>query len=150
VSATTSAAAAATASPTAVAPPAAVTQAITAAKDLPTLITGLQAVDPALAQAMIPKALIASKTPWGTSLGTVVGWLAGKYGLTCTAATVAASNCWTPETIDLVSGLTALIGTFIASYIMRAITTTRIGGIFSAQPSALPTVPPKPPAASPA
>jgi hypothetical protein len=109
----------------------AVNAAITAAKDLPDLVNRLQVVDPALASQLEGTALIASKTPLGTVIGLGVGWAVAHYGMACTAATVAAAGCWSQNTIDIVSGVGAVVGTAIAAYAMRLFTISPIAGLFS-------------------
>ncbi len=66
---------------TAIKPCPAVDKAIAAANDMPSLVQGLQQVDPALAQQLTGKALIASKSIWGTFAVPAVAYLAGRYGL---------------------------------------------------------------------
>ena len=102
------------------------------AKALPNLINALTDLDPTLVQPVQAKALIASKTPWGTAVGLLVGWGAAKAGLMCTTATLAAGNCWTQGTVDLVTGGCVLVGTIIGSYVMRYISPAPIGGVLSA------------------
>lgn len=104
------------------------------AQDMPELVSLLQTVNPALAQQIEGKALVASKSPWGTLAGSAVGFLAAKYGLTCTAATLAAGNCWTPETVNLIGGGAAMLGAFVASYLMRSVTIAPITGLFKKAP----------------
>ncbi len=65
----------------------------------------------ALAEQLTGKALIASKTPWGTLAGGIVGFLVARYGLG-----------WDQGTQTLVAGAGVLVG----SYIMRWITTSPI------------------------
>lgn len=89
------------------------------------------AIAPDVAKQFTGKALIASKTPWGTIAGGLVAWLAAKYGLTCTAAVTATTGCWTPETINIVSGIAVLAGTFIMSYVMRYISPLPVTGILT-------------------
>jgi hypothetical protein len=100
------------------------------ATDVPAAVKAISVLDPDLA----PKALIASKSPLGTVIGLGVGWFVAHEGMACTVATVAASNCWSQSTIDTVSGIGAIVGTAIGAYIMRYMTTARIGGIVSATP----------------
>lgn len=88
--------------------------AIAAAQNLPTLVAGLKAADPALAQSLEGKALLASKSPWGTLAGGIVAWLAAHYGLG-----------WDQATCDLVAGA----GVLVAAYLMRKITAAPISGI---------------------
>jgi hypothetical protein len=122
-----------------------VTAAVAAARDLPDLVNRLQVVDPALAASIEGKALIASKTPLGTVIGLVLGWAIPHYGLACSAAATATASCWTQDTINLVSGAGALVGTAVAAYVMRYVTTSPIAGFFSkgaspAQVAAVPAV----------
>jgi hypothetical protein len=65
------------------------------------------------------KALLASKSPWGTIAGGLVGWLAAHYGLG-----------WDQTTCNLIAGG----GVILASYAMRWLTTQPITGIFTAKP----------------
>src|SRR5580658_3740546 len=87
--------------------------AVRAAQDMPALVANLRTVNPDLAQQIEGKALIASKSPWGTLACSAVGFLAAKYGLTCTVASAAAANCWTPDTVNLIGGAAAMAGAFI-------------------------------------
>lgn len=91
-------------------------QVIADAKDLPSLVDGLKAVDPALAEQFTGKALLASKSPWGTLLAGAVTWLAGRYGLG-----------WPPEVCALLGGAGVLAGAFV----MRAVTKSPISGLFT-------------------
>ena len=47
------------------------------------------------------------------------------------AANSVATNCWTPEDINLAAGFAAMAGAFIGSYIMRYVTSAPISGLFS-------------------
>lgn len=107
-------------------------RAVLAAKDIPTLVAGLQAAGSPLADNLIPKALLASKTPWGTIIGTGIGWAVTHYGMACTATQTTA--CWSQNTIDVVTGAGVLLGTVLGSYVMRYISKSPIGGIVSAAP----------------
>jgi len=60
------------------------------------------------------KALIASKSPWGTLAGGVIGWIVARYGLD-----------WDTETSGIVAGL-AVLG---AAYVMRYFTKEPITGV---------------------
>ena len=101
--------------------------AVKAAQDVPSLIANLNTIDPALGQQLTGKALLASKTPWGTIVGTAVGWGVAHFGLACTAAVTTA--CWSQSTDDVVTGALTLLGTLIGSYIMRAVTKAPISGL---------------------
>lgn len=96
-------------------------KAIAAAQDVPTLIKGLQAANPALAEQLTGKPLLASRTPWGTLAVAGVSWLASRYGLG-----------WDDTTCAVVAGAGVLAG----AYAMRAITTSPIAGWFAAKPAA--------------
>lgn len=85
------------------------------AKDLPSLIAAAQQSDPALAQALTGKALVASKTLWGNIVGLLVSWAVTRYGLG-----------WSPDTSALVTGL-IVIATTAA---LRAISSGPITGLF--------------------
>lgn len=90
------------------------------------------ALAPDVAKQFTGKALVASKTPWGTIVGTAVGLLAAKYGLTCGPVAAATATCWTPETVTLVSGLLVLGCTLISSFVMRYISPLPVTGILTA------------------
>lgn len=99
----------------------ALNKAVAAAQDVPTLVAEFAAVDPAVAQQIEGKALLASKTPWGTLAVALVAWGAAKYGLG-----------WDTNTDALVGGAGLVLG----SYVMRAITNSPISGMFSKTPIA--------------
>jgi hypothetical protein len=94
-------------------------QLIGGAKDLPDLIAKAKTFDPDLAASLTGKALIASKSPWGSLLGGIVTWLAAKEGLG-----------WDETTCNLVAGAGVLVG----AYLMRWITKGSITGIVSPAP----------------
>lgn len=100
----------------ATAPAAPVNAAIRAAQDVPSLVANIKAVDPGLADQLTDKALVYSKTPWGTLAVAGVSWLASRYGLG-----------WSPEVCALVGALGLLVG----SYTMRYVSSSPIGGLFS-------------------
>jgi hypothetical protein len=104
--------------------------ALNGASGVPQVAKALSVLDPDLA----PKALIASKTPWGTVAVAAVGGLATKFGLSCGA--VVTATCWSTDTVDWVAGVATLAGSVIGSYIMRYVTKAPISGIVSAKPSA--------------
>ncbi len=89
-------------------------QLIGMAKDVPDLIAKARTFDPALAASLTGKALLASKSPWGTLLGGLVAWLAAKEGFG-----------WDQATCDLVAGA----GVLVAAFIMRSITSAPVTGI---------------------
>lgn len=99
---------------------AAVDNAVASARSLPDLVNKVAIIDPSLADALSSKALIASKTPWGTLAGGAITWAAARYGLN-----------WDPGFCALVGGA----GVLVASYAMRTISSSRIGGVFSARPA---------------
>ena len=99
--------------------PALLNQAVADAQSLPDLITKTQAIDPALAKSLEGKSLLASKSPWGTILLAIIGWLVSRYGLG-----------WPPDVQALVSGACVLAG----SYAMRYVTSARITGLFRHTP----------------
>src|SRR5581483_899173 len=92
-----------------------VNAAVADAKSLPELVTKLNTVDPALAQSIEGKALVASRTPWGVVIGFGVAWAASKYGLG-----------WDADLCALVSGVAVLA----AGYVMRLVTAGPIRGWF--------------------
>ncbi|MDB5405410.1 MAG: hypothetical protein JWL84_322 [Rhodospirillales bacterium] len=97
----------------------AVDDAVAAAKSLPDLVNKVSVADPSLALALQSKALIASKTPWGTLLATGAAYLSAKYGLG-----------WSESFCELI----ALGGMLVGSYAMRAISPGRISGLFKTKP----------------
>lgn len=101
----------------------AVNAAISAAQDLPSLISGLSAINPELANQLQGKALIASKTVWGVILGMLLAHLAGKYGLNLPA-----------DDISYVDGGVVILLTTI----FRSISTAPITSWFSNKPAASP------------
>lgn len=102
-----------------------VNAAITAARDLPSLIANLQRVSPALAQQLESKPLLASRTPWGTLAAAAVGWVAARYGLQLDATTDA-----------LIAGAALLAG----SYLMRLATNRPVAGIIATPAGTPPAV----------
>jgi hypothetical protein len=111
---------------------AAVNDAIKSAQNLPDLIAKVQTIDPAFADAITGKALIASKSPWGVLAGSLIAWLIAKYGLACTPSMT--SGCWSDSTVQLVSGVAAMGGGWLASYAMRLVTQGPITGILKPTP----------------
>jgi|SRR5882724_9922115 len=97
----------------------AINDAVANAQHMQGLVERLRAVDPALAQAIEGKALIASKTPWGTAVATLAAYISSKYALG-----------WDESTDELV----ALGGMLVGSYIMRMISPARITGIVTPTP----------------
>jgi len=85
------------------------------AQNLPELISLANQYDPELAQALQGKALIASKSVWGTAGTLVVSWIVTKYGLG-----------WSPDTSAEVTGLLVLVVTGL----LRIVTSGTITGIF--------------------
>ena len=99
--------------------------AIASAKDAPTLVANLNAINSPLATQLEGSALLAAKTPLGAIAGYGVAWLVTKYGLG-----------WDPATTQLASGLLALAGLTIGAYVTRyfAKPTGPITGIVKAAP----------------
>ena len=93
--------------------------AIRTAAALPSLLVTATATDPAPVASVTGKALIASRTPWGTILLPVVVYVAGRYGFG-----------WSTDIDTLVAGAAVLVG----SYAMRAITSLPISGLFHKKP----------------
>lgn len=89
------------------------------ARSLPDLVQQASVYDPALAQALTGKALLASKTVWGNVLSPVVAFVVTRYGLG-----------WDPATCDLVTGGVLAAATLL----FRAITNSPITGLFRAAP----------------
>ena len=99
------------------APTTATDQAIASARDLPDLISKASQFDPALAAKFTGKALLASKSPWGSLAVPVVAYLASRYGLG-----------WSEDVCNLVAGVGVLVG----AYAMRLLTELPITGLFRA------------------
>jgi hypothetical protein len=108
---------------------AAVNTAVADAKSLPQLITTLQTVSPALAQQLTGKSALLSKTPWGTTLITLIAYASSRFGLG-----------WDQDTCALV----ALLAVFIGSAIMRLFTKAPITSILPAATPAAPVPAPVP------
>ena len=102
----------------------AINQAVAAASNLPQLVAGLAAVDPALAEQLTGKAMIGSRSIYAPVATAGVTWLVGRFGL-----------AWDPNTCALVSGLAV----FAASVLFRKITNSPITGWFHAA-KALPVI----------
>jgi hypothetical protein len=91
-------------------------QIIAAGRDLPNFLARAEQLDPPTADKWTGKALIASKSPWGTFAGAGVTWLVTKYGLG-----------WDQTACDLVAGGAVLI----FAYAMRLVTELPITGLFT-------------------
>ncbi len=106
----------------------AVNFAIAEAKSLPSLIANLQAIDPELAKQLETKPLIASRTPWGVALASLIGMAAAHYGIGLDTGTDA-----------LLSGGVVLLTTLAGSYLMRQVTKQPVAGVVSTPGTAPPT-----------
>lgn len=96
-------------------------QAVSIARDIPSLIKQAAIVDPDLAAKWTGKSLVASKTIWGTLATMIVSWAVTKYGLN-----------WPPEVCAEVSGVAVMVATAG----LRLVTELPITGIFrSATPN---------------
>jgi hypothetical protein len=93
-------------------------KAIAAAKDVPSLLAGLQAINSPLADQITGKSLVASKTPIVTLLVTAAAWASTKWGLG-----------WSDAVDEAVAGFALLV----ASYVMRYVSTLPITGLFQKQ-----------------
>ena len=91
------------------------------AKSLPDLIATAQTLDPALAQALTGKAIVASKSTYGPTATLAVSWLVTHYALG-----------WSPDQCALVSGGLILI----VSAGLRAVTSGPITAWFQAPTAA--------------
>lgn len=101
----------------------AVNAAVNGARDLPDLVNKLSAVDPALAQQITGKALIASKSVYGTVIAAGLTWAVTKYGLN-----------WDANLVDAVSGVVVLV----ASAVLRKFSTVPITSFFVSRKTAPP------------
>jgi hypothetical protein len=88
-----------------------VNAAVAEAKNLPDLVNKLNAADPALAQQLTGKSLLASKTPYGVMVSGLVAYLVGRWALG-----------WDQQMDELVSGIIVLAGSAVGSIIMRLVT----------------------------
>lgn len=75
-------------------------QAVAVARDIPTLIKQASVVDPDLAAKWTGKALVASKTVWGTLATMMVSWAVTRWGLG-----------WDPQTCAEASGVLVMAAT---------------------------------------
>jgi hypothetical protein len=91
-------------------------QAVGAARSLPDLVSRLRQVDPTIADQLLAKPLLASRSPWGVALAFGVTWASAKLGLG-----------WDADTCTLVGGLGAVAG----AYVMRWFTSRPIAGIIT-------------------
>jgi hypothetical protein len=98
---------------------------VAAARSMPELIASAQAMDPALAEQLTGKALVYSKTVWGTPIVMVVSWAASRYALG-----------WDPATCSAVAGAI----TWGAVIVLRSITRAPIVGVLTVP---TPAPPPK-------
>jgi hypothetical protein len=98
---------------------AAVNSAVAFAETLPALVNELQKTDPAIADQLTGSLATYSKSGLAPIIGLGVGYLAGRYGLSCTEATQAAGNCWTPQFIDTVSTVLDVVGTAAGAAVMH-------------------------------
>lgn len=89
------------------------------ARSMPDLISKAQTFDPGLAKMLKGKALIASKTVWGTAATMAISWGASRYGLG-----------WDAETCALIS----FVLTSAATGLLRTITSGPVTGIIAAEP----------------
>jgi hypothetical protein len=112
-----------------------VNAAIRAAQGLPSLIANLTMVDPALAQQLETKPLVASKTVWGTSLAGPISWASARYGLG-----------WGADTSALVAGI-VVTG---ASILFRLMTKQPIAGVLVTPAGTPPAADAMPPGVPPA
>ena len=96
-------------------------EAVAAAKDVPDLVGKLRLADPTLAAQIEGKALLASKTPWGTLACAVVAYVSTRWGFG-----------WSAGTDALVAGGALVLG----SYAMRYVTAAPISGMFRHTPVA--------------
>jgi len=94
------------------------------ARNAPELLAQAQKFDPAIAAALTGKALIASKTIWGTLATMGISWTVTKYGLG-----------WSDQTDAYVSGLLVMAATAA----LRDITMTPITGWFTKAPVSVAT-----------
>lgn len=105
---------------TTLAPTQSVNLAISEAKSLPALLANLQAIDPDLAKQLETKPLIASRTPWGVALASLIGMAAAHYGIGLDT-----------DTDALLSGTVVVLFTLAGSYGMRLLTKQPVAGIVS-------------------
>jgi len=93
--------------------------AIAVAQAAPGLLTTLQTVNPALAAQLTGSLATYSKSAAAPIVGLVVGAVVAHFGLACSATTVAAAGCWSPDTINLVTEICCAAGTGIGALAMH-------------------------------
>jgi hypothetical protein len=87
--------------------------AVADAKSLPDFVGKLQALDPSAAQQITGKALVASKSPWGTLAVAAVAWLSAQYGLGWSDIYPVAGG---PSLTTIIGGGGVLAGAFLMRY----------------------------------
>ena len=87
---------------------------------MPSLIANLQAIDPELAKQLETKPLIASRTPWGVALASLIGMAAAHYGIGLDT-----------DTDALLAGGLVLLFTLAGSYAMRLVTKQPVSGVIT-------------------
>lgn len=102
---------------------------IAIAHGTPDMLQKAETMAPDLAAKWTGKAIVWSKSPWGTLLSGVIGMFATKYGLACIPDVAISKACWTPEFIATVSGFAGLGGAWVGAYIMRCVTSLPITGV---------------------
>jgi hypothetical protein len=93
------------------------------ARSMPDLIAAAKAADPALAEQLTGKALLYSRTVWGTPIVMLITWGASRYGLG-----------WDVETCSAVAGAI----TWCAVVALRYVTRAPIAGIVTVPPVQIP------------
>jgi hypothetical protein len=83
--------------------------AISFARNAPELLDGLKAANPAMAAQLTGTVATYSKSGAAPLVGSIVGWLAAHFALMCSSAV--ASNCWTQDTVNIVTALCIAAGT---------------------------------------
>lgn len=101
---------------------AATDRAVSDARDLPSLVNNLSAVNPDLAQQFTGKLLLASRSAPGPFVTGALTWLVAHYALG-----------WSPEFTSMVAGGVVLL----AGYALRYITSAPISGVVRAQSPAV-------------
>jgi hypothetical protein len=96
-----------------IAPTPEVNAAIATARDLPDLVHKLERVDPAAAEQLAGKALVASKTVWGGIATIGITWLVGRFDLG-----------WGADVVSLLAGGAVIIG-------LRIYTSAPIAGLLN-------------------
>jgi|SRR6185437_4068040 len=92
-------------------------QAIEVSRDGAKLIANLQTADPALYAQLVGSLATYGKSASAPVVGALIGALVARYGLGCTNPT--ATNCFTPDTVNLLTEVIVGAGTALGAVVMH-------------------------------